>query len=275
MRSALSVRTFLNGVAQDRWSAAETAVDGLSRERMVFGHLNVRGSKVPFDEPAEDWEGTETASHSSQDNVDMNDVVHLASVVSPRHDQSPRKKSAPVETKAIEKPKGECPETWTQELRDGFSFLPLGDDIPSASQMDCLGFSQFLSCTPTHHTVSRGTFINGGCNIVSLLDAAAVSETNPEEDNEHETDEGQTSAEAPAWEGLKIWDLESRSQVPPSKTRQGTHWKYKFMDPGSPIPNTLEPPRDYKTELVSEGVSLDWKTVHGYLNIPFHVGCLK
>ena len=115
---------------------------------------------------------------------------------------------------------------------------------------------------------------------MSLLDAAGLSETSPDEDEDHGTDEGQMSAavparEGPSAEGSKIWDMESRINTPPNKMNRRSHWHYRFMDPETPIPNTLEPPRDYKTELVSAGVSLDWKTVHGYLKIPFHVNCLK
>lgn len=269
------MRTFLNGVAQDRWSAAETAVDGVSRDRLVYGHLNVHGHEIPVDEPAQDSEGTETASPSSPFHNEMNEVVDIASVDSPRRYESPRKEAASFETVAAAKPRGECPGTWTQELRDGFSSLPLGDGIPSASQMDCFGFSQLLSCTPTHHTVSRGTLINGGCNIVSLLDAVAASETVVEEDKEPESDEGQSSGIGSRQEGLKIWDLDFGAPIPPSKLKPGSHWIFKFMDPATPVPNTLEPPKDFKTELVSEGVQMDWKAVLGVLMIPFHVGCFK
>ena len=99
---------------------------------------------------------------------------------------------------------------------------------------------------------------------MSLLDAVAASETVVEEDKEPESDEGQSSGIGSREERLKIWDLDFGAPIPPSKLKPGSHWIFKFMDPATPVPNTMEPPKDFKTELVSEGVRWIGRQCLGY-----------
>jgi hypothetical protein len=52
--------------------------------------------------------------------------------------------------------------SWMQEIKEGFPELPKGELIPSISQIDCDGLSQFVSSMPVQSLGSVGVYKDGG-----------------------------------------------------------------------------------------------------------------
>jgi hypothetical protein len=113
---------FLNHVARDRWSRMETTVDGETRKSPDARLLETR--------PEDDGTGEEA----------------------PGTDDALLPEAPASET--VETASGDTPTSWTQQMRERFPEIPEGDGLPSTSQFDYIGLSQFLPSTPAHSPVS-------------------------------------------------------------------------------------------------------------------------
>ena len=180
------VRLYLEGVAEDRWSAAESMTDGVKRDQLLHNIVPVKG-----------WSEAEKATASLEQErmpEDSGDRVDVrADIQTPAEGQRPPSQplDTPRETEAqgrMPPPRpldttqktsttgdnhgdlgsredgandgefgarqvGESTHTWTGELREGFPDKPLIEDLPSLSQQDSLKLSQFQACTPEHPIV--------------------------------------------------------------------------------------------------------------------------
>jgi hypothetical protein len=122
--------------------------------------------------------------------------------------------------------------------------------------------------------VSTGALVNGGFNIVSLLDVVAATKT------------GDALVARQEWRprlrdlfglplaerqrnGHHVWDREVPPWNPPNKLNDSTSsWTLKFMDPTDAMVYTLESLPSFETELVIALKDWSWDTMMSVLNIP-------
>jgi hypothetical protein len=140
------VRLYLEGVADDRWSAVESMTDGVKRVQVLHNIVPVKGWSE-----AEKATGSPEQERMPKDSGDRVDV--RAPIQTPAEGQRPP--SRPLDTPRETEAQGRMPpprpsdtprETSTTgdnhgELREGYPDKLLIEDLPSSSQQNSLKLS--------------------------------------------------------------------------------------------------------------------------------------